>query len=204
MDLVAILTQETSINANNTKNIVDKADKPKKLVTNKELAVHLDLSAPYISTLMKNGILPAQKSREGVDIDHCRIAYINYLRSKARLHLKDGSGDITEERLRLVKNQADQKQLEVAVMAGNLVDAEDVISTWQNMIGNCRSKLLNIPAKITHQVIGLTEYAEIEDLITNEVHEALNELARDPLPEAAKKDLGAVDSDVPSSEAAEG
>ena len=104
--------------------------------------------------------------------------------------------DINEEKLRLTKNQADHKEIEVAVLSNKLVHAEDVIDTWQNFIANCRSKLLNIPAKVTHQVLGLKSYAEVEDLITNEVHEALNELANTGLPENTTDNLEAVDTDI--------
>ena len=101
------------------------------MATQKEIAEYLDLSRPYVSTLVKNGVLPQAKGKEGMNKDHCRIAYINYLRSKARLHLKTGSGDISEEKLRLVKNQADHKELEVAELSGKLIDTDDVIDLWQ-------------------------------------------------------------------------
>ena len=174
------------------------------MATQKEIAEYLDLSAPYVSTLVKNGVLPQAKGKEGMNKDHCRIAYINYLRSKARMHLKSGSGDIGEEKLRLVKNQADHKELEVAELSGKLIDTDDVIDLWQDMIANCRSKLLNIAAKVTHQVIGMTEYGEVEDLINDEIHEALNELAKEPIPETTEINLEQVDSDIQSTREVEG
>ena len=98
--------------------------------------------------------------------------------------------------LRLTKNQADHKEIEVAVLSSKLVHSDDVIDTWQNLIANCRSKLLNIPAKVTHQVLGLKSYADVEDLITTEVHEALNELSNSGLPKNSQDYLESVDTDV--------
>ena len=41
-----------------------------------------------------------------------------------------------------------------------------------------------------------TNYAEVEDLITTEVHEALNELANTGLPKNSENNLESVDTDV--------
>ena len=161
-----------------------------------EVGKHLGLSKNYISTLVAQGILPRGIGRGGMDIDACRKAYIEYLRQRARLHIKDVPNDINEERLRLTKNQADHKEIEVAVLSSKLVHSDDVIDTWQNFIANCRSKLLNIPAKVTHQVLGLKSYAEVEDLITTEVHEALNELANSGLPKNTTNNLESINTDV--------
>ena len=166
------------------------------MANQKEVGEHLGLTKQYVSNLVSQGILPKGIGRGGMDMDACRKAYIEYLRQRARLHLKDVPNDINEEKLRLTKNQADHKEIEVAVLSSKLVHSDDVIDTWQNLIANCRSKLLNIPAKVTHQVLGLKSYAEVEDLITTEVHEALNELANTGLPKNSENNLESVDTDV--------
>ena len=71
-----------------------------------------------------------------MDIDACRKAYIEYLRQRARLHLKDVPNDINEEKLRLTKNQADHKEIEVAVLSSKLVHSDDVIDTLAEL--NCK------------------------------------------------------------------
>ena len=166
------------------------------MANQQEVGEHLSLTKQYVSNLVSQGILPKGIGRGGMDVDACRKAYIDYLRQRARLHLKDVPNDINEEKLRLTKNQADHKEIEVAVLSNKLVHAEDVIDTWQNFIANCRSKLLNIPAKVTHQVLGLKSYSDVEDLITTEVHDALNELANSGLPKNIGDDLATVNTDV--------
>jgi len=167
------------------------------MATQKEIADHLFLTTQHVSNLVSQGVLPRGTSGKGsTSIDESRKAYIEYIRQRARLHLKDIPNDINEERLRLTKNQADQKEIEVAMLSGKLIHSDDVINTWQDLIANCRSKLLNIPAKITHQVLGLKGYAEIEDLITNEVHESLNELAKTGLPDNTTENLDTINTNL--------
>ena len=167
------------------------------MATHKEIAEHLYLTTQHVSNLVSQGILPRGTSGKGsTSLDESRKAYIDFLRQRSRLHLKDIPNDINEERLRLTKNQADQKEIEVAILSGKLIHSDDVISTWQDLIANCRSKLLNIPAKITHQVLGLKSYAEIEDLIMKEVHESLNEIAKSGLPDNTRENLETINTDL--------
>ena len=85
------------------------------MANQKEVGEHLGLTKQYVSNLVSQGILPKGIGRGGMDMDACRKAYIEYLRQRARLHLKDVPNDINEEKLRLTKNQADHKEIEVAV-----------------------------------------------------------------------------------------
>ena len=154
----------------------------------------LDLSERHIRRLANDGVLKKPEKNKGWEITNVTL-YIRYLRERA-FGTNIGETDIHQQKLRLTKNQADHKEIEVAVLSNRLVHSDDVIDTWQNLIANSRSKLLNIPAKVTHQVLGLKSYADVEDLITTEVHEALNELANSGLPKDIGDDLATVNSDV--------
>ena len=154
----------------------------------------LDLSERHIRRLANDGVLKKPEKNKGWEITNVTL-YIRYLRERA-FGTNIGETDIYQQKLRLTKNQADHKEIEVAVLSSKLVHSDDVIDTWQNFIANCRSKLLNIPAKVTHQVLGLKSYAEVEDLITTEVHEALNELANSGLPKNTTNNLESFNTDV--------
>ena len=152
------------------------------MATQRELAEHLDLSTKRISELIRDGILPSKMGRSPINIDVCRIAYISYLRKLGGYHKKSGGGDIAEEKTRLTKAQADKAELEVSELEGQLIPAQLVQDTWTDMVANVRSKLLGLPSRIAHQVIALETYPEAEQLIKENVHDALSELAENGIP----------------------
>ena len=152
------------------------------MATQRELAEHLDLSTKRISELIRDGILPSKMGRSPINIDVCRIAYISYLRKLSGYNKKSGGGDIAEEKTRLTKAQADKAELEVSELEGQLIPAQLVQDTWTDMVANVRSKLLGLPSRIAHQVIALETYPEAEQLIKENVHDALSELADNGIP----------------------
>lgn len=89
----------------------------------------------------------------------------------------DADSSITEEKMRLTKAQADKAEIEVNVLNEQMLRSEEVIKGWSVFVGNIRGALLNLPSKISHQVIGLETYAQAEELITSEVYEILDELS---------------------------
>ena len=105
--------------------------------------------------------------------------YIKYLRERA-FGNEAKETDLQTERTRLAKAQADRTEMEVGQLQDSLIKSDDVIDKWSELIGNCRAKLLNTPAKIAHIVVATETYAEVEEIIRNEIHEALNELAEQP------------------------
>jgi terminase small subunit / prophage DNA-packing protein len=157
------------------------------LATRKELAEHLDLSPQSISDLIGKGIFTIGSGRSPVNIDVCRIQYINHIRKSARYTRKDGTGDIAEEKTKLTAAQARKAELEVEEMEAKLIPAELVQETWIDYVANARAKLLGLPSRIAHQVITVDKYAEAELIIKEQVHEALNELAQDGIPQKYRK-----------------
>ena len=152
------------------------------MASRKEVAAHLFMSVQNIGNLIEKGILFDKKGPNPLDIDASRRSYIEYLQKQARFHIKDGTGDITEEKTKLTAAQAKKAQLDVAVIEGKLIPTDLIEETWNNYVANCRGKLLTIPNKVTHLVLASEEFAEVEKLIKDAIHEALTELANDPIP----------------------
>ena len=155
------------------------------LVTNKRVAEHLNITQEYVSKLKSQGILPGGRGRQKMNLRLSRLAYINFLRTRARLSPKGTDSSISEEKTRLTKAQADK--------------AEEVRDGWIGFVSNVRAKLLNLPSKVAHQVVGLETYAEVEGLINEEIYEVLNELAGSELPESVR---GSLEPDSESLQAA--
>jgi phage terminase Nu1 subunit (DNA packaging protein) len=87
--------------------------------------------------------------------------------------------DLSVERARLAKEQADRTGMENEVRRGRLADVDDVEREWQDMVLACRAKLLGIPRKLAAQLTNVADPHDIEDRITTEIHTALVELADD-------------------------
>tara|TARA_R100000734_G_C3296097_1_gene87259 strand:+ start:62 stop:574 length:513 start_codon:yes stop_codon:yes gene_type:complete len=168
------------------------------MATRKEVADHLFMTVQNVSKLIKNGVFHTKTGANPMNLDHSRESYIAFLQKKARYGLKDGSGDITEEKTRLTKAQADKAQLDVAVLEGKLIPTEQVEDTWGNYVANCRGKLLNIPTKLAHLVLASENFAEVEKLIKDSIYEALEELANDPIPREYRENTLVDKQDVES------
>ena len=164
--------------------------------TQREVAEHLDLSVKRISELIKDGILPSKMGRSPLNIDVCRMAYISYLRKLGGYNKRSGSGDITEEKTKLTAAQARKAELEVEEMESNLIPAQLVEDTWISYIANVRAKLLGLPSRIAHQVITVDKYPEAELIIKEQVHDALNELSENGIPEKYRKTDTELESDM--------
>ena len=170
------------------------------MATRKELAEHLDLSPQSISDLIGKGVFTIGAGRSPVNIDSCRGQYINYLRKAARYTKKDGSSsDIAEEKARLTKAQADKAELEVEQLEKSLLPAQMVQDTWIEYVSNVRAKLLGLPSRIAHQVITVDKYSEAEEIIKDQVYDALNELSQHGIPKEYRK---SDDGDKPSMDSA--
>ena len=157
------------------------------MATRKELAEHIGVTPQTISDLIGRGVFTIGSGRSPVNIDACRIQYINHLRKAARYTKKDSVGDIAEEKTKLTAAQARKAELEVEEMESNLIPAQLVEDTWVSYISNVRAKLLGLPSRIAHQVITVDKYHEAELIIKEQVHDALNELAEDGIPPKYRK-----------------
>jgi len=157
------------------------------MASQRELAEHLDLSVKRISELIRDGILPSKMGRSPLNIDVCRIAYISYLRKLGGYNKRSGTGDIAEEKTKLTAAQARKAELEVEELEGNLIPAQLVEDTWSDYVSNARAKLLGIPSRVAHQVITVDKYAEAELIIKEQVHEALDELSENGIPEKYRR-----------------
>lgn len=91
---------------------------------------------------------------------------------------EDGSLDLSEERARLAKAQAEKTEYELQKMKRELLPSEEVETLWQKYISNIRSKILLLPNKVSRDLKGLEDEKEIEQIIENEVFNSLTGLSK--------------------------
>lgn len=176
----------------------------KNLVTNREVAKHLDLTEQYVSKLKSDGILPGGRGRSGMDIDVARLNYINFLRTKGRMSPKGSDSNIAEEKKRLTKAQADKAEMEVELLNQGVLKSDEVQKGWIAFVSNIRAKLLNLASKVAHRVVGLETYGAVEEIINIEVYEILHELAKSKLPNSIRISLESNEQSVHASRKVKG
>lgn len=76
-------------------------------------------------------------------------------------------------------HEAKLAEYEEREKAGELIEVELVRNEWQQILANVRAKLLSLPTKLAAQALGANTLAEMEALLADGVHEALQELAAD-------------------------
>lgn len=144
------------------------------IVTAKVVGDWLGVSDRTVSDLAIRG--HAKKIGRGqYDLRETVRLYTAHLREMAAGRGDGGSLDLTQERARLAKLQADGQEIKNAQTRGELVLRDDVLRGWQDIIRKVRSGMLAVPARIQQQIptIGTSETI----LIDREIREALEALA---------------------------
>jgi len=92
--------------------------------------------------------------------------------------LVSGDLDLTAERARLAKAQADKTELEVAEKTGQLIPAEEIEAMWCDISSSIKAKMIGLPVKVARVAVAAGSIKEIETAVTDEVHAMLTELSR--------------------------
>lgn len=91
---------------------------------------------------------------------------------------EDGKEIVYEvERARLTKAQADHEELKVQVLSGTLIPSTLVEAVQGGMVTSFRARMLSLPTKAASALASTQDEAEGEAVLTDLVHEALEELA---------------------------
>ena len=138
------------------------------LYTSKAVAQWLGLTERRIRQMRDAGII--REAKPGLyDMKPTVQAYLAYLRNN--------TGDLNQQRAELTKAKKELAELELGERKGNLHRTEDVEQALTTMLMNFRTKIMSMPAKLAKTVAGMSESAEIYDLLKKETDEALDELS---------------------------
>lgn len=136
-----------------------------------QLAKLLNLTLPQCYNLANSGTIPSPDN--GVwDLAACAHAYIKYLQGRAG----EEKRDYAVERTRLTKAQADKVEMEIKVLAGELLPATLVETVWGNMTSAARQRLLAVPYRMATAALSADSFSAIEAAASELIREALNEL----------------------------
>lgn len=78
---------------------------------------------------------------------------------------------------RKLNADAEMAETELAKYKGQLVDAEAVEEQWLSLVTRCKTKLLGMPSKLAYRLSALDSKDEINELLDDEIRQALEELS---------------------------
>lgn len=94
--------------------------------------------------------------------------------------MAEGDGDtcLTDEKKRKTKAEADIAEMERDVMAGTLVNAEEVKVVAFNTARTARDNLMNIPDRISPILAAEAEEGKVRAILAAEIRQALEEFVK--------------------------
>nr|USU31601.1 hypothetical protein NG677_20130 [Methylobacterium sp. OTU13CASTA1] len=131
-----------------------------------------DVSSRRVAQLADEGIV-VRTGRGRFDLIASTANYCRHLREVA-----SGRGehapDLTAERTRLAKEQADGKAIENDLKRGRLIDAEVAGARWDHEIVKLRARMLAIPGDVALSLPHLTKHdiAQVDRVLRDAMDQA--------------------------------
>ena len=126
--------------------------------------------------LTQNGVKPKKSSSKGSAYDP-KVA-LPALYTNLSNASNDNTADLTTEKARLAKAQAEKTRLEAEKLMGTLVDKESWCNEWSSLLVEFKDKILSAPLKLVPKLKGKNS-EETYAIITSHLKEVLNDLAND-------------------------
>lgn len=130
-----------------------------------------------VNQLAKDGVLEKKAPGRFLLLQNIK-KYIDFLRlDQAGEEESGAASQYWEEKALHEKAKREIAELKLARLRNRLHDAADVEMAITGMLVTFRNRILGTPQKVAPKVIGLTNLAEIMEVINTELLEALNELS---------------------------
>ena len=145
-----------------------------KLHNAQHIATILDISERRVRQLRDEGVIEEQ--RRGYYLLKPTIqAYLRYLRSQ--IADRDVTSDYNTERARLVRAKRERQELDLELARSDSHSSEVVEHIVTDMIARFKARMLSIPSKISPTLCGMSDVNDINDLLSGNIREALEELS---------------------------
>jgi phage terminase Nu1 subunit (DNA packaging protein) len=145
-----------------------------------KIASALNLTVQRVHQLVKVGL--PKEGRGQFDPVKCMLFYIRYLQralEKKFVPTLDGGylGE-REERVRLLRADADLREIELAKERSQLVAIPDVEKMVTDLVLTTKARIMAIPPRLAPELVGKTSRLMIQALLDQACKEALSYLAR--------------------------
>ena len=145
-----------------------------------KVATALNLEKRRVQQLVKEGM--PREERGQYDPVKCMLWYIRYLQialeKKAVPTLEKGFVGEREERVRLLRSQADLSEMELARQRSLVISIADYERTFADLILTTTAQFMAIPSRVASEVVGETSRIMVQAKIEKSVKEALAYVAR--------------------------
>ena len=149
------------------------------------VAQALNLTEARVHQLVKEGL--PREGRGQYDAVKCMLWYIRYLQAvieKKAVNLGPGEGFAgeREERVRLLRADADLREIELAKERSQLVSIADVEAFHATLVQTAKARMRGIPARIAPELVGEMSRVMIQAKLEKVIDDALTVLAKGPNP----------------------
>lgn len=134
----------------------------------------LGLTPRRIQQLAEDEVIPKPNKPGDYDIPACVQSYYY----NEFVGAEDNELDGRHERARKAKAEADRIEFDLEIKQGKYVETELVEHVLTGIISNCRAKLLALPRKLAPTVSTAQSPNEVEEILTDGINEALDELVK--------------------------
>ena len=84
---------------------------------------------------------------------------------------------------RIKRLRGDKLEMELQERAGELVNADELLIALSSMVSRVKMRILSLPTALASTVTGMTDRVEVQTIIEEKIHAALDELSVDPVKE---------------------
>ncbi len=145
-----------------------------------KVASALNLDERRVQQLVKEGM--PRETRGQYDPVKCMLWYIRYLQQalekKAVPTLDGGFVGEREERVRLLRADADLREMELARERGLVVALPDIEATLTDLVLTTKARIMAIPPRLAPELVGETSRVMIQAKLEKACKESLAYLAR--------------------------
>jgi phage terminase Nu1 subunit (DNA packaging protein) len=145
-----------------------------------KVASALNLTESRVHQLVKEGL--PREGRGQYDPVRCMLFYIRYLQraleKKAVPTLDGGFVGEREERIRLLRADADLREMELAGERGQLVAIQDVEKEMTDLILTTKARVLAVASRVAPELLGLTSRVMAHAIVEKGLKEALLQLSK--------------------------
>ena len=128
-----------------------------------------------VRQLVNEGII-TRKAQNQFPLIKVMREYISYLDRGDELK-NDYDAELLEEKALHEKAKRAITELELAKRKEELIEVSEVEMILTGVVLTCKNRLLAIPSKASPKLTGITNINEINDILTKEIDQALNELS---------------------------
>jgi len=145
------------------------------MASQSEISAKLGINTATFKDFVARGVIE-ERERGQYTYEECSKQYLAHLREIAAGRMTVDGLDLSAERARLAKEQADAKEMENMVERGELLYIDDIIRDFEEQLINCKTKLLAAPTKVAAEVHAARDVAEVQSIMEEAVKDALSEL----------------------------